>query len=102
MTGMSALQMTANDASPLMPTVWEGIAAGSSIAYFVLAVWATVAILGSRENFSLPNTLALILTAWFAPVLGPILVLITAYRQPRPAPTTAAPETTATPERLSH
>lgn len=92
-------QLTAGTANPLVPTAWEGLVTGSAIASFVLAVWATIAILGSRENFSLFNTLALILAAWFAPVMGPVLVLITAYQQPRRGP--SAPQVTATSERTS-
>lgn len=59
---MSILAVLASQTNPLVPTVWEGIDAGSAIAYLVLA-------------------------AWFVPLLGAILVLITAYRQPKPQTT---------------
>lgn len=52
---MSILAVLASQTNPLVPTAWEGIGAGSAIAYLVLA-------------------------AWFVPLLGAILVLITAYR----------------------
>lgn len=59
---MSILAVLASQTNPLVPTAWEGIGAGSAIAYLVLA-------------------------AWFVPLLGAILVLITAYRQPKPQTT---------------
>lgn len=81
---MSILAVLASQTNPLVPTAWEGIGAGSAIADLVLAVWATIAILGARQRLNLTNTLALVLAVWFVPLLGAILVLITPYRQPKP------------------
>lgn len=83
---MSTPTLIASESNPLVPTAWEGLGAASAVAYGVLAVWATIAVLGSRQTLSLANTLALILAAWFVPLIGPILVLVTAYRQPKKAP----------------
>ncbi len=80
---MSFLTAVASETNPLVPTAWEGVGIGSAVAYAVLAVWATIAILGARQSLSPTNTLALILAAWCVPLLGAVLVLVTAYQQPK-------------------
>lgn len=83
---MSTLTLIASASNPLIPNLWEGLWSAGAIAHGILAVWATIAVLGSRQSLSLANTLALILAAWFAPLLGAILVLVTAYQQPKKTP----------------
>lgn len=80
--------------NPLMPAWYESF---GLLLLGALAVWATVAVLGSRQRLSVANMAGLILASWFVPVIGPLCALFTAYERPKTTqPTPASAGQTST------